>query len=239
VLSIAIGGLVAILLGVSPGAAAPTMSQPAPPAPVAIRVARIPAGIATPSGTASSPAPSAHRFATPPSGTASSPSSTIDRARLRAAMAARRATNLDRFLAYRDRRSYPRNNVRAGFLNVWRDEDGHLCAAATIINASDPSLVARVARERNNIKLADVTGGPLLDWILTSGFTHAEIVAIQEPFFGPVEQPVVEDPRVTEDNRLYRRYSEVAAMIAAQDEASLDEIVDALMARPALAAEVL
>ena len=78
--------------------------------------------------------------------------------------------NLARFRAYQRKGELPSNTYAAGQLNVWRDEAGHLCAAATIINASGAvALVEQVAEESNFIRLADVTSGPLMDWILTSG----------------------------------------------------------------------
>ena len=55
----------------------------------------------------------------------------IDRAQLRSALAARRQQSLDRFLAYREGRVYPINTFDAGLQHVWRDDAGHLCAAAT------------------------------------------------------------------------------------------------------------
>ena len=73
---------------------------------------------------------------------------------------------------------------------MWRDQDGHLCAAATIIRMSGTTeLVDKVAEQNNFIRLADVKQGPLMDWILTSGLTQDEIVAIQEPFMPVTEQP--------------------------------------------------
>src|SRR5262245_5004119 len=55
------------------------------------------------------------------------------RARLGKLLAARRAKNVAAFRAYATRGVYPHNYVTSGKLNVWIDEDGHMCAAATMI----------------------------------------------------------------------------------------------------------
>src|SRR5688572_17482073 len=74
--------------------------------------------------------------------------STIDRAKLRTALAVRRQQSLDRFLAYRDARSYPINSYAPGMQHVWMDEQGRLCAAATLISADwGRDAAARIAAE--------------------------------------------------------------------------------------------
>jgi hypothetical protein len=180
-----------------------------------------------------------------------SPAPVLDRDIVRATLAAARAANLARFRAYQAKGVFPNNTYTEGKLNVWRDEAGNLCAAATIINASGAvDLVQQVAEETNFIRLGDVTSGPLLDWILTSGFTQAEIAAIQEPFSmvrrGRIIQPMPEpgpspvvaiEPalRRAEDLRLAAKYREVEAMIIKNHQASLELAVDRLMANPVLA----
>ena len=100
------------------------------------------------------------------------------------ALAARRAKNLNAFRAYRKAGVYPHNFVRRGPLNVWMDRDGHLCAAATMMDKDGKhDLVMATAKSNNFIRLLGVTEGPLMDWILTSGFTVEEIDRIQEPMF--------------------------------------------------------
>ena len=94
-----------------------------------------------------------------------------------------RAANLARFRAYQQKGSFPSNVYTGSALNVWRDEDGKLCAAATIIRASgQTALVDQTAEDDNFIRLASVTSGPMMDWILTSGLTQAELALIQRPF---------------------------------------------------------
>ncbi len=158
----------------------------------------------------------------------------LDRATIRAKLAEQRAANLARFRAYQQGGVFPSNTFDARKLNVWMDADGHLCAAATIINASGKTdLVQQVADQTNFIRLGDVKQGPLMDWILTSGLTQDEIAAIQEPFL-PVyrEQPIVEPKlRSAENARLFKKYKQVTAMIEKNQKKSLDLAVDRLMKR--------
>jgi uncharacterized protein YbaR (Trm112 family) len=165
----------------------------------------------------------------------------VDRARLRAKLADARKANLERFRAYQAKGIFPSNVYTSGALNVWRDQDGNYCAAATIIRTSgQTALVDEVAASDNFIKLADVTSGPLMDWILTSGLTQAELALIQRPFVGVAKQPALEpvpetiiavDPklRAKETARLAKVYKQIDATLVKQSKASLDAAVDRLL----------
>jgi len=163
----------------------------------------------------------------------------VDRAALRAKLIENRAANLERFRAYRKAGVYPSNVYTRGLANVWRDQDGHYCAAATIIRASgQEALVARVAEQDNFIKLADVT----------SGLTQAEVALIQRPFQPvarrPVPQPerpvpVDADLRAAETRRLAALYAEIEAKLVARQKGSIEQALDRLMQRPQLAAALL
>lgn len=168
----------------------------------------------------------------------------VDRANVRAKLAANRTLNVRRFQAYQSAGVFPSNTYTKDKLNVWLDEQGHFCAAATIIrNSGDVALVDSIAEQNNFIRLADVRQGALMDWILTSGFTQSEIAAIQEPFIGvggqvePMRPVVAVDPglRKREDARLIAKYKQVEAQIAKATAASLDAATDRLMKNPALA----
>ncbi|HUJ58908.1 MAG TPA: hypothetical protein VLX92_10460 [Kofleriaceae bacterium] len=158
----------------------------------------------------------------------------LDRAAIRAQLAAARAANLAAFRAYVKAGTFPSNTYKPGELNVWRDRDGHLCAAATIIAKSGATdLVAQTARQNNFIRLADVNDGPLMTWILHSGFTQEELVAIQKPFSPvtvrpSVTQPVAVDPslRAAETARLLAKYAEVDKQLVANEQHSLDVATD-------------
>lgn len=188
------------------------------------------------------PAAPSMSFAQPPADHVSSPVR-LDRAAIRAKLAQNRVANLARFRVYQRKGVFPNNTFAAGKLNVWLDTNGNFCAAATIIKMSGNSdLAQRTAEQNNFIKLGDVTQGPLMDWILTSGLTQAEIAAIQEPFRIVADEPsgVVDAKlRRAEDVRLQAKYKQVDAQIVKQQKKSLDLATDRLLANPALAASFL
>lgn len=166
------------------------------------------------------------------------------RARLKRVLSNRRAKNIAAFRAYANRGVYPHNFVTDGALNVWIDEEGHMCAAATMIFRSGArSLVRQIGRDDNYIRLGDITGGPVMDWILTSGLTQTEVATIQEPFMGnpepsPQPMPIVAkpepSPRQLEDQRLAARYRDVLGLLASWQRDSLDAAIDRLATRPDL-----
>jgi hypothetical protein len=173
------------------------------------------------------------------------PRRVLDRDAVRSALVKARAENLASFRTYQARGVFPSNSYKRGKLNVWLDEDGHFCAAATIIKMSgEDALVTKVAEQNNFIRLADVQQGPLMDWIMTSGFTQAEIAMIQEPF-----RPVVREPalapmppilvdnklRKAEDARLRATYKKVDKQLVKSAKASLDKATDLLMKHPNVA----
>jgi hypothetical protein len=177
----------------------------------------------------------------------SAPEGAAERAELRELLAAERKVNLKRFHEYRRARVYPHNTYENGMLNVWRDDDGHTCAVATImLKAGMEALVDQVAAEQNFVKLAEVTTGPLLDWVLTSGLTQEEIVMIQYPSWeqdDPVgyrnavrEQRRRERAREREDDRLSAGYraTERALKQRVVEDAGLDLAVARLSVRPDL-----
>jgi hypothetical protein len=164
----------------------------------------------------------------------------IDRAALRAKLAERRAITMSHFLAYRENRVYPINTY-GGTRHVWQDVNGNLCAAATLISYDwGRASTENVGKENREIALAKVTSGPLADWILTSGLTHHEIVAIQVPGsdeMGGGRMPIIRpDP---ENQRLFGIYIDVERQLTGLHDESLDEATDALMKRPELARELL
>lgn len=167
----------------------------------------------------------------------------VDRAQVRAKLAANRTANLNRFRAYQTQGVFPSNTYTGDKLNVWLDEEGHFCAAATIIRMSGGvELTDKVAEQNNFIKLGDVKQGPVMDWILTSGFTQSEIASIQEPFMPVVEQPsapIDNGLRAREDARLRAKYKQVEAQIVKSVNASLEAATDRLMKNQALARQLL
>ena len=173
------------------------------------------------------------------------PRRSLDRASVRAALVQARSRNLAAFRAYQKKGVFPSNTFKGKKLNVWLDDAGNFCAAATIIKASgQDDLVNKVAEQNNFIRLADVKQGPLMDWILTSGFTQDEIAAIQEPFMPVMRQPAPEPMaqilvdaklRKAEDARLMARYKQVDKQLVKDATSSLDKATDRLMKNPTLA----
>lgn len=136
---------------------------------------------------------------------------------IRAELAARRALNLQRFREYIARDVFPINTYTPGALNVFVDEEGHICAAATIMTMDGMGELVRAQAARDNfIRLGDVREGALYDWILHSGFTQEEIAMIQEPFMGELIEPDAEK------DRLRQRYAVIVATLEANESASLD-----------------
>jgi hypothetical protein len=149
------------------------------------------------------------------------------------ALSARRAHNLASFRAYRNGGVYPHNNVRRGPLNVWKDRDGHLCAAATMIDKDGQhDLVAATAKANNFIRLLDETEGPLMDWILTSGFTIEEIDRIQEPMM--MDDRPEPDYRLADAN-LAKDYAKTDTWLVGHAKANLDVAASRLLENPGLA----
>lgn len=175
-----------------------------------------------------SPVAQAH-FAQPPVAVQEAPS----KADVIKALAARRAENLLSFRAYRKGGVYPHNVVRRGPLNVWKDRDGHLCAAATMIdNDGQHDLVAATAKSNNFIRLLDVTEGPLMDWVLTSGFTIEEIDRIQEPMM--MRDEPTPDYKLA-DATLAKDYAKTDTWLVGQAKSSLDIAARRLLENPGLA----
>ncbi len=162
----------------------------------------------------------------------------MDRASVRAKLAEQRAANLVRFRAYQKAGVFPVNTVRPGKLNVWIDDEGHICAAATIIKMSGlDELVQRTGEQTNYLRLADVKQGPLMDWMLTSGFTQEEVAAIQAPFAYPGDEDlgINDKQRALETARLTKVYKRVTAKLVKNQKASLEIAVSRLMKHPELA----
>jgi hypothetical protein len=156
------------------------------------------------------------------------------RADVRAALAKRRAHNLAAFHAYWTLGVYPHNSYRVGPLNVWRDENGHFCAAATMIDKDGQhELAEQTATTNNNLRLLDVTTGPLLDWMLTSGLTIEDIDRIQAPAVMPA--PIDPQTLAIEDAKLKKGYIATEAYLKKHAAEDLEIATTRLMEHPDLA----
>lgn len=159
---------------------------------------------------------------------------------VRARLAATRAVQIKRFAAYSDKGVFPRNNVTTGLMNIFKDDDGNLCAAANLIALSgNRALVDRTARANNFIRLVQVKKGPLLDWMLTSGLTVEEIDRIQEPYMGDLQPEPNPTVIAAERQRLQTHFALVLAELDRNAGASLDVATRRLMAHPRLVARLL
>jgi hypothetical protein len=159
---------------------------------------------------------------------------------VRAALAARREHNIAAFRAYASAGVYPHNFVRPGPLNVWRDQEGHLCAAATMIDRDGKhELVRDIASSDNHIRLLDVTSGPMMSWMLTSGLTIEEIDRIQKPAPRPNPSALKPGWREQADATLAASYRETTQFLADHTAAGLDDATERLMATPELARQLL
>lgn len=113
---------------------------------------------------------------------------------LRRDLLAARTQNLERLDTYIRQGAFPVNQVQQGMLNVFRDNEEHLCAVANLIALDGhTALINTTAANDNFIVLANVHEGPLQEWILASGFTQEEIGMIQKPYMGEFnnERPIV------------------------------------------------
>ncbi|MFT3693595.1 MAG: hypothetical protein QM831_10680 [Kofleriaceae bacterium] len=154
-----------------------------------------------------------------------------DRAAVKAALAKRRAANSKAFDTYVQKGVYPHNTFRDGPLNVWLDDDGHFCAAATmIVMDGHKELAIQTSKDSNNIRLLDVTKGELLNWMLTSGFTIEEIDQIQAPAVMPEVRNYDK-----EDAALKKHYVATEKFLKAHASADLDTATTRLMKNPDLA----
>lgn len=163
-----------------------------------------------------------------------------ERRRVRAELASARRRHLGMLRRYANAMAFPVNTYEPGMLNVFVDDDGHICAAANLIaRDGQRDLVQRTAAQDNYLRLAEVVGGPLMDWMLSSGFTQEEIARIQEPYaFIDEEQPRrdVQRDLEAEKQRVRMVLLQVARELERSTDASLELAVDRLLAARAAAA---
>jgi len=139
---------------------------------------------------------------------------------VRAQLAARRKTQIERLHAYAANGVFPKNRVSQMPLNVFRDEDGHLCAVANLVELDGKhALVDQTAKTNNFVRVAEQSSGELHDWVLTSGFTKEEIARIQAPYM-PMEPNTAWLQK--EKERLQAHFAEVERELLENQDASLD-----------------
>lgn len=88
------------------------------------------------------------------------------------------------------------------------------------------------------MRLVEVRGGPLLAWMLRSGFTQEEIGRIQEPYFHiDDDSPTRARDLEIEKRRVRGVLLSVAAQLERDTDASLEVAVDRLLAHRAVTGE--
>ncbi len=110
------------------------------------------------------------------------PAAAVDRAAIRAQLAAHRAEQIERLHAYAEAGEFPHNTTVAPSLHMFRDAAGRYCAVANLVHRDGlDDLVAATVRDRNELAIADVHDGEMMRWVLGSGLTQEELVRIQMP----------------------------------------------------------
>jgi hypothetical protein len=97
---------------------------------------------------------------------------------------AARAVNLRRLHQYIEAGRFPRNRDFSTRTPYFIDADGTRCAMGALIEqAGGASFVQRIARERNNARIAELADEPELHaWLSTNGLTLAEAAMVQPSY---------------------------------------------------------
>jgi hypothetical protein len=169
------------------------------------------------------------------------PPAAPSRDQLRAALRARRQHHLDVLHAYREAGIFPINRDTPGDGHYLIDPSGTLCAVANLI-AQDGhmDLIAAASQNDNALLFGDVHDGPLMAWILTSGFSQEEIARIQVPAPYVGDEPMIpepaEDPAVLAANQKVSAYlTDIEATLRANQDAGIELAVSRLLDHPDLA----
>jgi hypothetical protein len=113
------------------------------------------------------------------------PWSVEERREWRTRLAAERLTNVGRLEQYRDRGRFPINEHSSDrAVPVFVDNYDTACAVGHLMRESGwGQQVASIQTNNNLVYVTDVSDGPVVEWVATSGFTHVEAALIQ-PAYG-------------------------------------------------------
>lgn len=102
--------------------------------------------------------------------------------------ASRRERTLDRLREYRRRGEFPRNPGYPGRVPCFVGAYGTRCAVGHLL-AEDgrEDLVASVAADDPTLRIEDLEGGQVLEWIESHGLTRGEAARIQPAYPQPVQ----------------------------------------------------
>lgn len=136
-----------------------------------------------------------------------------------------RETQILRVDAYRRRGIFPQNVDFAGErVPYFVDARGVACAVANLMREDGyHSAVTAIAAGNNHVRVMDVTEGPLLTWVRTSGLTQPEAARIQPSydFMRPPPTPTPLDMNVVDRRRIREHLGVVVAELRRDTEASL------------------
>lgn len=150
---------------------------------------------------------------------------------------ARRAAGIAFLEAYAAAGQFPVAPSVPGLHHQFIDRYGRRCAVAAMIEHSGHGdLVRTTAATDNDVVLAELTDGPLVEWMLGSGFTREEIAVIQVPGWKPsapvrpVAAPRPENP-ASEIKRIREHLRDVLKLLRDDTEISLIKAAERYAAR--------
>ena len=99
-------------------------------------------------------------------------------------LAARRQRQLARLHQYTARQKFPQNtDFPEKLVPYFVDHAGTPCAVGHLmLEDGQESTVANIHEQCNHVRIRDVDQGPLVEWIIYSGLTHAECALIQPSY---------------------------------------------------------
>lgn len=163
-------------------------------------------------------------------------------------LAAHRTLHIARLHEYAARGVFPKNkDFPDRHVPYFVDEAGTACAVGHLMRLDgQESLVESIASSTNHIRIENVHGGPLLDWIRESGLTRVECALIQPSYATITDYRRGRDWQ-NEIARLQKHFAKVEKTLVSQTQQSLRKSliakVDAQLVKnpndPALAMDAL
>jgi hypothetical protein len=106
------------------------------------------------------------------------------------------------------------------------DGKGRACAVASLlIQSGQRKVVEQVSKKNNHVRIADLAGGPVVDWILISGLTQEECALIQPSYNWTPES----EPTEAQKAELRRHFEAVVLDLRENAAASLARALERLL----------
>ncbi|MEX2168039.1 MAG: hypothetical protein WD851_01900 [Pirellulales bacterium] len=139
-------------------------------------------------------------------------------------LVSRRDQQIGRVHSYSAAGKFPRNVDFPGQLvPYFVDREGTACAVGRLMQLDGcGKLVAQIATSSNHIRIEDISQGPLVDWIQSSGLTQEECALIQ-PGYATIEDYRPARPWQDETERLRQHFTQVEHSLQTQSQQSLGE----------------